>query len=286
MDKQQLLAMALPDGLWAGTELSLQAMIARLFAVHERPIPQQALTYTSTGARQEEPPPYLLGKQGNIGIVEIKGPMTNAVHYYDRYDKAATYPAIREALLGAVNDPDVKTIVLDIESGGGAVAGMFDTARLIRQINDRVKPVVAFGENIFSAAYCLGSAAGQIFTSKSGGVGSIGIIATHMDWSKMYADMGITATVMRAGKFKALANRFEPLTDAAKAQMQEGLDASYEVFVQHVAEMRDVTYPTANNQMAEGREFYGDAAKTAGLVDGITTYDALISMLQESVDRQ
>lgn len=286
MDKQQLLAMALPDGLWAGNELALHSMVARLMAIHERPIPQAYLSNSAQATGQEKPLPYLFGKQGNIGIVEIKGPMTNAVHYYDRYDKAATYPAIREALLHAVNDPEVETILLDIESGGGAVSGMFDTGRLIRAINDHVKPVVSFGEAMFSAAYCVGSSAGQVFSTKSGGAGSIGIIATHMDVSKMYAEMGITPTVMRAGKFKALANRFEPLNDAAKEQMQKGLDAAYEVFVQHVADMRGVAYPTANTKMAEGQEFYGTAAKDAGLVDGITTYDALVSALQESVDKQ
>lgn len=283
-DHTRLLATVLPDGLWAGTEDALHALVARLIAQSERPIIQAMLS--STTGQQETPPPYLLGKQGSIGIVEIKGPMTNATSYYDRYDKAATYPAIREALLSAATDDSVDTILLDVESGGGAVAGMFDTARLIRTINDNVKPVVAFGESIFSAAYCLASAAGQVFSTQAGGVGSIGILATHADYSKMYADMGIKMTVMRSGQYKALANRFEPLTDTAKAQMQSGLDAAYQVFVQHVADMRGTTYPTADTKMAEGREFYGSAAKDAGLVDGITTYDKLVSALQESVDRQ
>jgi signal peptide peptidase SppA len=286
MDKHELLALALPDGMWAGTPQALHSLVARYAAAYERPMPEAYVTSSTTGQKQEEPPPYLFGKQGNIGIIEIKGPMTNATHWYDAYDKAATYPAIREALLYAIQDPEVETILLDIESGGGAVSGMFDTGRLIRAINDNVMPVVAFGESIYSAAYCVGSAAGQILTTKSGGIGSIGIIATHMDQSKMYADMGITATVMRAGKYKALANRFEPLTDAARAQMQEGLDAAYGVFVQHVADMRGTTYPLADTKMAQGREFHGVAAKDAGLVDGLTTYDALVAALQESVDKQ
>lgn len=289
MDKTQLLAMAIPDGQWAGTEDALHSLLSRLMAQMERPIPEaEYTTYSTSGSQQqkEEPPPYLFGKQGNVGIIEIKGPMTNATSYWDRYDKAATYPAIRDALLYAVQDPEVETILLDIESGGGAVSGMFDAARLIRTINDSIVPVVAFGESIYSAAYCLASAAGQVLTTKAGGVGSIGIIATHMDFSKMYADMGINVSVMRSGKYKALANRFEPLTEEAKAQMQKGLDASYEVFVQHVADMRGVTYPKADSTMAQGREFHGEEAKTSGLVDGLTVYDALVAALQESVDRQ
>jgi signal peptide peptidase SppA len=290
MDKNQMqmLATILPDGLWAGTEGALHALITRMLTAHERPIPEAALiTSGGLGAtKKDEPVPYLFSRKGNIGVIEIKGPMTNATSYWDRYDKAATYPAIRDALVHAVNDPEVKTILLDIESGGGAVAGMFDAARFIRGVNDNIKPVVAFGETIYSAAYCLGSSAGQIFTSNAGEVGSIGVIATHMDYSKMYADMGVNVTVMRSGKYKALANRMEPLSDDARKQMQASMDAKYEVFVQHVADMRRTTYPKADANMAQGREFFGSAAKDAGLVDAITTYDALLAVLQESVDKQ
>lgn len=287
MDKTALIAMALPDGLWAGTEQALHSLMARLMTVAERPIPAEALQayagYSSASQSQEPPPPYLLSKIGSIAVIEIKGGMTNATNYWDRYDKVASYPAIREALVYAAQDPSIKGILLDVESGGGAVAGMFDTARMIRAINDGIKPVVAFGESMFSAAYCLSSSAGQVFSSKSGGAGSIGIIATHMDYSKMYADMGITVTVMRSGKYKALVNRFETLSDAAREQFQHGMDAANTVFIEHVAEMRDLTKQKADS---EGKEFYGDEAKKAGLVDGITSFDAVLALLQESVDKQ
>jgi hypothetical protein len=286
MDKNAMLAMALPDGLWAGTESTLHSLVARLMAIHERPIPEAAMGYSSVTAQKEEPPPYLLSMQGSIAVIDIKGAMTNATSWWDRYDKVSTYPAIREALVYAAQSPSVKGILLDIESGGGAVAGMFDTANMIRHINDNVKPVVAFGETMFSAAYCLGCAAGQVFSSKSSGVGSIGIIATHMDYSKMYADMGINVTVMRSGKYKALVNRFEPLTDASREQFQDGMDANYDVFIEHVASMRDTTKQTADNKMAQGREFYGQAAQEAGLVDAITSFDQVLAALQESVDKQ
>jgi len=283
MDKNALLAMAIPDGLWAGTESSLHSLMARLHATAERPIPQAAMASYSGGSQEKPPPPYLLSMHGNVAIIDIKGPMTNAANYWDRYDKVASYPAIREALVHAVNDPMVKGIILDVESGGGSVAGMFDTARMIRAINENLVPVLAFGESMFSAAYCLASAAGQVFMPKGGGAGSIGIIATHMDYSKMYADMGVNITVMRSGKYKALVNRFEPLTDAARAQFQHGMDASNEVFIEHVAEMRNLTKARADS---EGKEFYGEEAKTAGLVDGVTTFEAVLSALQESVDKQ
>lgn len=281
------IAVAIEDSVWAGTEGSLQVMLSRIANIEERVRASAGnLSAYQTPVKPEDLP-YLFEAHGDIGVVSIKGPMTNATSYYDRYDKAATYPAIREALVHAATDSKVKVILLDIDSGGGAVSGVADTATLVRTINDNVKPVVAFSEgSMFSAAYWVGSGAGQVFASKSAGVGSIGVIGTHMEVSKMYEDMGIKATVIRSGKYKALANRFEPLTDEARAQIQEGMDAAYGVFVQHVADMRAVAYNVADTKMAQGREFYGEAALTAGLVDGIATFDSVMTALQQSVDNE
>jgi hypothetical protein len=106
-----------------------------------------------------------------------------------------------------------------------------------------------------------------------------------MEQSKMMAEISITATVIRAGKYKALANSNEPLSDAAREQIQTGLDAVYEVFVQHCADARGKTYAQFDSKAAQGREFYGQQAVDVGLVDGITTFDALVSQLQEEVDK-
>lgn len=270
------------DSQWAGTDTSLVMYLNMLQQDEERM--QAGISYARDGVQRPELP-YLLEVSDNVGIITIKGPMSNRTGYYDEYDKRATYPAIREALVTAAAHPDVKHILLDIDSGGGGVAGVADVGNLIREVNTKVKPVTAFTDgNMMSAAYWLGSAAGKVYASKVAGVGSIGVIATHAEMSKMYKEMGITLTVMRAGKYKALANSAEPLTEAAKEQMQAGLDATYGVFVQHVADMRGTTYNDADKTMAQGREFYGEAAVKAGLVDGIETFDSLMSKL--SVDKR
>lgn len=280
------------DTMWAGTQVSFLAYLDRLGTVAEREAngikPEAFLTVShSTPTKQDEPLPYLLSIDENVAVIEIRGPMSNQTHYYDKWDKTASYPAIRDALVKAAQMDEVTQILLDIDSGGGSVSGVADVGSLIREING-IKPVTAFTDgNMMSAAYWLGAAAGKVYMTKAAGVGSIGVIATHMEVSKMYEEMGIKATVMRSGKYKALANRFEPLTDAAKEQMQSGLDAAYGVFVQHVADMRKKSYATVDSTMAQGKEFYGEAALSVGLVDGMTTYDKLMSKLKtKTVDSQ
>ena len=106
------------------------------------------------------------------------------------------------------------------------------------------------------------------------------MIATHKEYSEAYKKEGVGVTVVRAGKFKALANSNEKLSEAGKAQLQKIVDASYEIFVDHVAAMRGKSYEYADKTMADGQEFIGQASVDVGLVDAIKTFDALVTDLK------
>jgi hypothetical protein len=135
-----------------------------------------------------------------------------------------------------------------------------------------------------SAAYLLASAARTVSIDQMAEAGSVGVISVHQEMSKMLKDIGITPTVMRSGKYKALGNPYEPLTDEAKAEIQGQLDQLYGIFVQHVADHRGVTYATADQKMAQGRVFIGERAKEVGLVDSVTSFDALMTKVQGGID--
>lgn len=264
------------DKIWAGTEESLQAALKA---------EEDIATKRSAGSYDEdedEDVPYLLERHGNVGVISIKGPLTNRDSYWNRYFGISSYPAIREALVAAAADSALTQVVLDIDSGGGAVNGVEDTANLIRMINDKIKPVTAFTDGTMaSAAYWLGCSAGEVFCGRTSLVGSIGVISTHMEYSKQLKDEGVGVTVVRAGKYKALLNSVEEPTKEAIAGLQSLLDATYNVFVEHVANMRGRTVQQADETMAQGREFVGEQAVGAHLVDGITTFDKLLSSLEE-----
>lgn len=271
------------DQIWAGTETSLAAYVQQMESVEAR-----MAAGPMDPPDDEEDKPYLLDVKDGVGIVSIRGPLSNRDNWMTRMFGMSTYPAIREALVSAASNPDVSQILLDIDSGGGAVSGVADVANLISMIDSKVKPVTAFTDGTMaSAAYWLGSSAGKVYSSKVATVGSIGVIATHFEQSKMLKEAGIGVTVMRAGKFKALANGVEPLNDKAKEQIQEQLDAAYTVFVQHVADSRNVSYDVADQQMAQGKEFFGTQAVQAGLVDGIETFDSVFSRLHnDTIDKR
>lgn len=264
----------LQDTLWAGTRAALlDALSAETLCAANLSAP----------AKSDETP-ALLRVVGNVGVVSIRGSMIkrDLPEEWITLFGVTTYPAIRRAMLAALQDEKVTQILLDIDSGGGMVAGVAETADLIGRIHRDHKPVSAHGSNVIaSAAIWLGVSGGHLQIDRGTIAGSIGVISTHVEYSKALAEDGVTATVFRAGKFKALGQPVEPLTEAAREQIQARLDNTYTAFIEHVAQQRGVTATAADQRMGQGREFFGAGAVTAGLVDAVASFDDLLSSLQE-----
>ena len=263
------------DKYWAGTEESL-AQYAMNLALQ---LKHGYRASDDDDDDEEDNRPRLLSIQGSVAVISIRGALTNRDSGYGSYE--TTYPEIRQALIAAAVDPQVKAIVLDINSGGGAVTGVSDTANLIRKV-DGIKPVHAFTDGMMcSAAYWLGSSARSVKATEMSEVGSIGVITTHVSFFRMYQEIGIDATVIRAGEFKALGHPMEQLSDKAKGVIQAQLDQMYGMFASYVADRRGMSLDVFNKTAGEGRVFIGVKAVDAGLVDAITNFDKLISNLEE-----
>ncbi|MEL6220212.1 MAG: S49 family peptidase, partial [Pseudomonadota bacterium] len=129
---------------------------------------------------------------------------------------------IREAL----GDDAVAGIALHVDSPGGYVGGVDQTASLIRAVRE-TKPVASIvAEHAFSAAYWIASAADTISAPRLGGVGHIGVLMAHFDFTAMLADEGIKVTLFRSGARKAEGHPLEPMTDAIAAGEVEAKEHS------------------------------------------------------------
>jgi signal peptide peptidase SppA len=270
---------------WAGTEESLAIYLATMRAVlmagGEASLRQAEYR---DDADQAERMSRLVTKAGDLAIIKIAGPLNNTDSWMNEYRGMTGYPEIRAALVQVATDAEVQGVILDVNSGGGAVSGVFDTAKLIQQV-DKIKPVHAFSDGqICSAAYLLGSSARTLSIGRMTEAGSIGVLTVHQEMSKLMKEIGITPTVLRAGKYKAMGNPYEPLSEAAQAEIQGQLDYMYQVFVEHVADRRKVTYDVADKKLAQGRVFIGDKAAEIELVDAVTTFDDVASKLQRGID--
>ena len=266
------------EKFWAGSQSNYMSVLDAQTAITSA---LSAGSFANTKDEDEDEGSRLLSIDEGVGVIEVAGGLVNSDSPWLEFFGLTGYPEIRAALIEAAENPDVKEILMDYRTGGGAVSGVDDTAKLIRHINDNVKPVTSFAETAASAGYWLASSAGAIYAGKTSMVGSIGVIATHMEYSEQLKADGVGATVIRAGSEKARANSVEKLDAKGKEQIQQAVDATYTVFVEHVAAMRDKSYEFADKQMADGKEFIGQAALDVGLVDKIATYDEVMSDLKE-----
>jgi signal peptide peptidase SppA len=180
-------------------------------------------------------------------------------------------------------DPDVKYIVHDHNSYGGEAAGCFELADEIFESRGE-KPIIAVVDsNCYSASMALASSADKIFVTPSSGVGSIGVVAMHVDMSKMLADWGINITFIHSGDHKVDGNPYEKLDPAVKKEIQAGVDKSRAKFVSLVARNlgldEKVVYDT------EARTYRADDALKLGLVHAIAVPSAALqSLIDEESD--
>lgn len=256
---------------WAGTEDLLLQYVAHAAI-------QMKHGYQNSPEKQDQQGSRLLNVDRSVAVIGIRGSLTNGSVGYGNH--VTTYAEIREALIQAAADPQVKSILLDISSGGGAVNGVSDTAKLIRQV-DGIKPVYTHTDSICcSAAYWLGSSARAVYGSDTAEVGSVGVITVMQSYARLYEEMGIDTAVIRSGEFKAQGHPLDKLSDKAQAAVQAQLDQLYDMFAGYVADRRGMNLDVFNKTAGEGRVFIGTKGVDAGLLDGIKSFDGVFSMLE------
>lgn len=185
----------------------------------------------------------------------------------------------RAAFREALYSPDIEAIVIDVDSPGGLVDLVPETAQEIYEARG-TKPIVAVANTMAaSAAYYIASQADEVVVTPSGSVGSIGVYMLHDDWSKFNEDFGVQPTYIFAGRHKIDGNPDEPLSDDARAEWQQEVDDLYEMFLTAVATGRGVTADQVRNGYGEGRTLLAARALEAGLVDRIDTLEAVIGGL-------
>lgn len=276
------------ERFWCGTDETLATYLMGMKHLESGGLRAESLKVAMSDTGDfggEHPAPRLFSQIGNVGVISIAGPLVNSDSWINAYVGRTGYPEIREALIYAATKEGVGSIVLDINSGGGSVSGVSDTAELIKRIDTEMVPVHTFSDSIIaSAAYWLGSSARTMSIGQVAEAGSIGVLAVHKEFTKALEMEGVKATVMRAGEFKALGGPYEKFSDKAQAELQGQLDYLGQMFTQHVADARGVAYPTADATMGQGRVFIGQQAVSVGLVDSVTSFDAVISKAQGEID--
>jgi len=188
---------------------------------------------------------------------------------------ATGYYYIQKALERGLADPEVKGIALVCDTPGGHVAGCFELCDRIYAARS-VKPIRAFShEHAYSAGYAVASAAERITVSRTGGVGSIGVVTMHINFAKAMEMEGVEITFIYAGKHKVDGNPYQALSEGAKDRIQSRIDETYGVFCSQVSRNRGIS--DAKVRKTEALTFTASEAVTEQLADAIGAFDEAMS---------
>lgn len=214
---------------------------------------------------QEQRKPFAFAN--GMAIIPVSGTLVNRFNW--AYSSVTGYNFIRSQINSALADDDVTGIVLDVNTYGGEAAGCFELAADIRAARSK-KPVMAVVDsNAYSAGYAIASAASKIVLTPSGSVGSIGVIAMHVDMSKAWADYGYKVTLIYEAEHKADGNPYEPLPDDVKASIQKNIHTSYGMFTALVAENLGMDEQKVRD--TKSRIYRAEEALSLGLIHAIAT---------------
>lgn len=243
----------------------------------------QMVVHTYEGSDDEDDPDDDDTRLG-LTVIPVAGPLVPRTGNLKMCQQMTAYEQVASQVDAALADPNCSHIAFDIDSPGGAATGAFELADKIRAAG-QIKPTTAIVNfSAMSGAYLIASACNEISLSQSGGVGSIGVIAQHMDVSKMNEAMGIRITAVYRGDKKNSLSPNEPLSESSLAELNAMVDRTYAQFVSAVALTRSLTQQQVIDTQAG--LYYGQDAIDAGLADRLETAQEAVNRIATALQSQ
>lgn len=241
-----------------GDKIDLQALEARL----GRPLASEQQAYTV------EP--------GGVAVLRMSGVIAPKANLFMQVSGGLSTQMATKQIESAIVDARVRSMVLGLDTPGGSVIGTPEMAAAVHELA-KIKPIVTHSDGaLASAGYWIGSAANAVYISgPTVQAGSIGVVIDRT----FNPNSAMREESIVAGRYKRLVKSNEPLSEEARTIVQADVDYVYSLFVDAVAGYRDTTSQQVLDRMADGRVFRGQQAIDAGLVDGVSTLDALVESM-------
>ncbi|MGW8287861.1 MAG: signal peptide peptidase SppA [Desulfobulbales bacterium] len=209
----------------------------------------------------------IFSKKEGVGIIELKGLIVSS-------------EPILKYLTEFRNNPDVKSIVLRIDSPGGAVGAAQEIYQEIERTN-QVKPVIAsMGSMGASGGYYAALGADTIMANPGTMTGSIGVIVKFPNLEGLFEKIGYKNQVIKSGPLKDIGASDRPITEEERKLMQDLIDNVYNQFVRDVAAARSLPEETVF-KLADGRVYTGEQALELGLIDKLGNFTDAITTAAE-----
>jgi protease-4 len=203
-----------------------------------------------------------------ISVISIDGTIARGLGGHNLIDGASVGSAtLAAALSDARQNPNVKAVVIEIDSPGGDAVAADEIGRQIDLLRLAKKPViVSMGNVAASGGYWAAAAGDRIYAEPGTITGSIGVFSGQFIFSGLMNTLGVTVSTSKRGAHADMGSGFRPLSKEELALLGEQARYTYVQFLNRVAKGRHMT-PSAVDAIAQGRVWAGTSAKGIGLVD-------------------
>ena len=215
-------------------------------------------------------------------VLELKGSFINASlpPFIERLFGVRGYASMQRDFEALAQDPEVKRVILDVDSGGGATSGIYDTIQALTDLR-AVKSVATYSSNFMcSAAYWIGSSVDMVGTSPMCASGNIGAMLIHTEHSGSLQQHGVKATIIRSRPNKGLGTSVEPLSPEARVELESHVNFIHDKFVEQVSANRRISVETLESGISDGKVFFAQDAKKNGLIDIVGSFDEFVSQFE------
>ncbi|EKC7217688.1 S49 family peptidase [Salmonella enterica] len=200
-----------------------------------------------------------------IAVLPVSGTLVHKLGGMRPFSGMTGYDGITARLQQAMDDPDVKGVLLDIDSPGGQAAGAFDCADMIYRLRQQ-KPVWALANDLAcSAAMLLASACSRRLVTQTARIGSVGVVMAHTSYAGRLEQEGIDITLIYSGSHKVDLNGTQALPENVRADYQQKMDDARLMFAEKVAQYTGLSVDAV--MATEAAVYDGQAGMDAGLAD-------------------
>ncbi|MEX0910330.1 MAG: S49 family peptidase [Candidatus Paceibacterota bacterium] len=217
----------------------------------------------------------------NVLAISINGYLSTYAFTSDEEDEnVSSSEDIVDGIMLAEEDPEIKAVMVLIDSSGGDGVAGEETANALKTLS---KPSVAVIRAIgASSAYWASTGTDKIYASKISDVGSIGITSSYLDQSSKDIKDGYKYIELSSAKHKNLGNPSRPITAEEKAIVLADLKKAHDVFVEEVATNRNLKIADVA-KLANGLTFIGIDALKYGLIDEIGDIITATKYIEEQI---
>lgn len=216
-----------------------------------------------------------------VAVIGLEGMIFDSFYTKTPFASNVSSAAAKRELQKAIEDKNVKAVLLRVNSPGGTVGASQEIYKLVKKLRAKEKPVViSMGDVCASGCYYIASAADKVLANPGTLTGSIGVISQGLNFTDLLFKLGVKNQTFKAGKYKDIASSQRPMTAEEKKIMQNLLDDSYDQFLDDIEKGRGIERAKLE-EIAQGLIYTGRQAVEVNLIDMLGDYEKAKKVTRE-----